>query len=91
MGIKVDVRRGKKWSFVVVDFGDGEQPIVKGPMTDVEADEMVVNLKADMQRSGGVVKDRSVEEAKINRIVAYATATGIACTILALILFAGWR
>lgn len=72
-GIKATLKQGKQWWYVIADFGDGEQPVVKGPMREADARKMVAELEEMASTEENVmVKERSDEEARANRRAAIA-------------------
>lgn len=83
MGIQVELKHGRRWWYVVVDFGDGSNPVSKGPMTEAEAREMAAELEADAAQAEGVVlRDKSVEEEQADaRIGAAIVALGFLLTV----------
>jgi hypothetical protein len=94
MGIKVEMRErqarsGKKFYYVVADFEDGEHPVVKGPMSQEEAQAMVNELRAMPAGEGVVVLDKPQEEYKKDVVVGafvLASVAALAITISAI----GW-
>lgn len=87
-GIKVEIKRGKNWWYVVADFGDGQPPVTKGPMTEAEAKDMATELQQSAEETGAMVRDRSEEEERANRKVALAFFATVACAVLLGILVA---
>lgn len=82
-GIKVEVKKGQRWWYVVVDFGDGNPPVSKGPMTKTEAEEMAAELEGNAKGEDGVaLLDRSQEEEIANQRMAFAFFTMLGCTLL---------
>lgn len=82
-GIKVEVKRGKRWWYVVADFGDGSIPVTKGPMAEADAIAMADELR---NQEGAIVRDQSPDEEKENRRVAFAFFATVGAAILFVIL-----
>lgn len=91
MGIKVELRQGKRWWYVVADFNDGRPPVSKGPMTESEAKTMAAELEAQAERMEGVkLREKSVEEARADRLVGYAVVGGLGAVILTALAYLAW-
>lgn len=82
MGIKVELKQGRRWWYVSADFGDGK-PVSKGPMSEADARAMVKDLEEQSARMDGVVvREKSVDDAKRDRLVGYVVL-GVLGSVLA--------
>ncbi len=81
-GIKVQVYQGKKWWYVAADFGDGNPPVTKGPMSESDARAMSDELEKEAGAVSGVkLRDRSLEDELANRKVAVAFFALVGCAL----------
>ncbi len=87
MGIKVELKQGRRWWYVQVDFGDGTDPVAKGPMGEEEARVMAAELEKQAAEAEGVVlRDKSLDDEVTDRRLGNA-AVGIVGIVVTLILF----
>ena len=88
-GIKVEVKKGRRWWYVSADFGDGNPPVTKSPMNKEDAEKMAAELEGEAGKKEGVVLlDASKEEEAANRKVAFAFFAVVGCLLLGIILMA---
>lgn len=85
-GIKVEIKRGKNWWYVVADFGDGQLPVTKGPMSEDEAKAMAAELQQSTEGTGAMVLERSEEEERANRKAALAFFATVGSVVLLVVL-----
>ncbi len=77
MGVRVEVKQGRRWWYVQVDFGDGTQPVAKGPMAEEDARAMAAELEKQAAQGEGVtLRDKSVEEEAADRRMGMAVIFG---------------
>lgn len=87
-GIKVEVKRARRWWYVVADFGDGH-PVSKGPMSESDARAMAAELEDAANRMEGVqLRDRSLDEEEANRRAAYAFLSLASAVVLVIVMAA---
>jgi len=85
-GIKVEIKRARRWYYVVADFGDGH-PVSKGPMTEDDARAMAAELESQANQTEGVqLRERSQDEEAANRRAAYAFLSMASAIVLVILM-----